>query len=96
MKTDEPYKIDFTIPPWSGQPVKMWIRFFAWVWVVLLVVMAPFVFWFVLQDGIYSEDILYLLGIVAGEVYMTMLFAHVAFRGRAPKGWFPWDRLSNK
>jgi hypothetical protein len=94
MKTDEPYKVDFKRPPWSGQVVKMWIRVLAWIWVIIVVMIAPFVFWFGFKEGISIEDIPFVLGVAAVEIYMTMLFAHVAFRGRAPIRWFPWDRLT--
>ncbi|WP_162926306.1 hypothetical protein [Teredinibacter purpureus] len=87
---------DLTRPPWSGQSVKKWIRVLAWVWVVLLVLFTPLAFWLAIQDGIVKENIPGVLAAIAGELYMTVLFAHVAFRGRAPVGWFPWDRSSIK
>jgi hypothetical protein len=94
MYTEKPINFDFMKPPWSGQVVRKWIQVLAWIWMIILVLVAPLACWFALQDGIPKADILSVLGVVALELYMTILCAHVAFRGRAPKGWNPWDRLS--
>ena len=89
-------QMNLTTPPWSGKPVKKWIRVLAWVWVVLLALFAPLAFWLAIRSGIAKEDIPGALAAIVGELYMTVLFAHVAFRGRAPMGWFPWDRSNVK
>ncbi len=91
MNMDSSEKYDYKRPPWSGQSVKKWIRVLAWIWVILLALLGPVLIWLLVIDGIPKEDIMSVAGIVAGELYMTLLFAHVAFRGRAPKGWIPWD-----
>ena len=91
MNTKKGDMIIFNRPPWSNQPVKMWIRVLAWIWVILLVFLTAVLVWMIIPDKIPQEDILNVLGVVAGELYMTLLFAHVAIRGRAPAGWIPWD-----
>ena len=81
----------FAFPPWSGQPVRQWIRACAWVWVVIVALIMPLAVYLTWQDGGISKQ--YWLAatcFIFGEIYFTLLLLHVALKGVAPTTWAPW------
>ncbi|MGY0800162.1 hypothetical protein ACW7G0_14060 [Lysobacter sp. A286] len=81
----------FVKPPWSGQPVRPWIRFLAWTFVVLTLLAGISAAVFItLEGGVPREQLPVLCLFVAGELYFVSLLSYVGVKGVAPSSWLPW------
>ena len=78
-------------PPWSGQPVRPWVRVLAWIFVILALLGGIGAAIFVtLEGGVPIEELPLLALFLAGELYFICLLAHVGIKGVAPTSWLPW------
>lgn len=77
--------------PWSGQKAGGVVRLFALVFVLCGIFTLGALAYFGFKDGVPQKYILFVLGMAIGVVYFTLLFGHVAVKGRAPFGWLPWN-----
>ena len=79
------------IPPWSGQSVRSWVRFLAWIFMLFALIAGVIGTYFIIQDGAVAANHLPLLffGLI-GEVYFFALLLHVGIKGVAPSTWLPW------
>ncbi len=78
-------------PPWSGNAVRPWVRVLAGFFLACAALaFIGSVFMLVSEGGIPRQQWLAAAGIIAAELYLTIVFAHVALRGIAPKTWVPW------
>ena len=88
---DDTERYSWQNPPWSGQPVRIWVRALAWFWVALFLVVVPIAAFHTWQDGgVPREYWLKGLILLLGEFYFTILLFHIAAKGLAPKTWMPW------
>ena len=78
-------------PPWSGQSVRPWARFLAWVFVFLALIAGVIGAVFItLEGGIPAAYLpVILLGLI-GELYFVAVLFHVGTKGVAPSSWLPW------
>jgi hypothetical protein len=78
-------------PPWSGQPVRLWVRILAWIFVILALLAGIGAAVFItLEGGVPREDLPSLGLFLVGELYFVCLLAHVGIKGVAPTSWLPW------
>ena len=79
------------IPPWSGQSVRPWVRFLAWIFLLCVLFAGVIGAYFIIQEGEIRVRQLPLLffGLI-GEVYFSALLLHVGIKGAAPSTWLPW------
>lgn len=79
------------VPPWSGQPVRRWVRALAWLWIAIFVFIIPLAAFLIWHDGgIPRRYWLAAAAFACGEIYFTLLLLHVATKGHAPTTWIPW------
>jgi len=78
-------------PPWSGQPVRRWVRVLAWIFVILAL-MAGLIGMVLLLHGtgIAKEQLPMALLFLFGEIYFVAVLLHVIIKGTAPSSWLPW------
>ena len=78
-------------PPWSGQSVRPWVRFLAWVFLFLaLLAGVAGVFLITRDGGISTEYMPAIFLFLFGELYFFVLLLHVGIEGVAPLSWLPW------
>jgi len=86
---NDAYKI-LTTAPWSGQKVGVIAKFLASVFVLCSFVALSAIVYYSFIEGVQKEHFLFVVGMSLGILYITILFGHVAIKGKAPKGWIPW------
>ncbi len=78
-------------PPWSGQSVRPWIRFLAWIFVVIALLGAVGAAVFItLEGGVAREELLVLGLALVGELYFVSVLSYIGVKGVAPSSWLPW------
>lgn len=76
--------------PWSGQKLGVVSRILAWLFILCSSTTLSVFVYYSIKEGVPTEYLLYVLGAGVGMFYITILFAHVAIKGKAPNGWIPW------
>ena len=78
-------------PPWSGQAVRPWVRFLAWVFLFLALLAGIAGAFLVTRDGGFAMGRLpAILLFLIGELYFFLLLLRVGLTGVAPLSWLPW------
>ena len=78
-------------PPWSGNAVRPWVRAMAWFFLACAVLaFVASAATLVSEGGLPRQQWLAVAGAIIAELYLSIVFAHVALRGMAPKTWVPW------
>lgn len=76
--------------PWSNQKVGIFLRSLAWLFFICGIFFLFSAVYYSFKEGISTEQLLPMLSMVSGIAYLSLLFGHVAIKGRAPAGWLPW------
>ena len=73
-------------PPWSGNTVRPWVRAMAWFFLMCAVfALVSSVVRLVSEGGLPLQDWLAVAGVILAELYLSIIFAHVAVRGAATR-----------
>lgn len=77
-------------PPWKGERVKPFIRILAIIFIACACFALIGGLYYLVKDGIPKNMILEVVLLILLELYITILFSHVAITGRAPSTWYGW------
>ena len=77
-------------PPWSGQSVRPWVRFLAWIFLILALLAGVAAAFLIIRDGKITAEQLPVIFFLIGEMYFFALLLHVVIKGVAPTTWLPW------
>jgi hypothetical protein len=78
-------------PPWSGQSVRPWVRFLAWLFLFLALLAGVSSAILIARDGgIATKYLPAIILFLIGELYFFALLLHVAIKSVAPSSWLPW------
>jgi len=84
--------VNLSQAPWADQKVGSFIRLLAWIFIVCGIISLLIIVYFSFVEGVSKEYIATFLLPVIGISYFSLLFGHVAIKGKAPSGWLPWKK----